>query len=109
SSLEEAPGAFDLLSGEVHASVRSTLIEDSRHVRDTVMDRIRKAFEGTAPEETAGTGANIWTQAFTSSGEADADGNAAEVGSDVSGFLTGADGALDGSWQLGFAGGYSRT
>lgn len=109
SSLEEAADAFNYLSGEVHASVQTTLIEDSRYVRNTILDRINGAFEGTSPAALAGVGPNMWMQAFTSYGQADADGNTAEADSDVSGFLIGADGAVNDNWLLGFAGGYSRT
>jgi autotransporter-associated beta strand protein len=35
--------AFDLLSGEVHASAVTTAVEESRHVRDAVFDRLRSA------------------------------------------------------------------
>ncbi|WP_164139836.1 hypothetical protein, partial [Stenotrophomonas maltophilia] len=38
--------AFDQLSGEVHASARTVMIEDSRFVRSAVNDRLRAAFGG---------------------------------------------------------------
>ena len=39
--------AFDLLSGEIHASINGTLIEDSRFLREAVGGRLRQ-FAGTA-------------------------------------------------------------
>ena len=39
-----ARNAFDQLSGEVHASAKTALIEDSHFVRDAVTNRIRAAF-----------------------------------------------------------------
>lgn len=42
------PGALDSLSGEIHASVQSTLIEDSLFVREALLGRLRQAsFAGT--------------------------------------------------------------
>ncbi len=42
----DAPAAFDAISGEVHASAGSVLIEDSRFVREAVDARLRAAFAG---------------------------------------------------------------
>ena len=39
-----AQGAFDQLSGEIHASARGMLLEDSRFVRDAATNRISAAF-----------------------------------------------------------------
>jgi outer membrane autotransporter protein len=43
--------AFDLLSGEIHASVKGVLVEDSRFARDAVLSRLRQFGPGvgTAP------------------------------------------------------------
>lgn len=38
--------AFDQLSGEIHASAVTGLIEDSRHIRSAANDRLRAAFTG---------------------------------------------------------------
>lgn len=40
--------AFDLLSGEIHASVSGTILEDSRFIRDAVTGRLRQGIGGTA-------------------------------------------------------------
>ena len=40
----QARHAFDQLSGEVHASARTALIEDSRFVREAATNRVRAAF-----------------------------------------------------------------
>ncbi|CAM4129706.1 hypothetical protein BOTU111921_13155 [Bordetella tumbae] len=39
-----ARAAFDSLSGELHPSVASALIDDSRYTRDAITGRLRKAF-----------------------------------------------------------------
>ena len=40
--LASAQAAFDSLSGEIHASARSVLLEDSRYIRDAVTARARQ-------------------------------------------------------------------
>jgi outer membrane autotransporter protein len=40
--------AFDLLSGEIHASVTGTILEDSRFVRDAINGRLRQSVGGPA-------------------------------------------------------------
>jgi outer membrane autotransporter protein len=119
-----ARAAFDRLSGEIYASTRSALIEDSHFVRDAVNDRIRSAFgdlsapampvmaygEGGpqfAPPDSAGPVA--WGHAFGSWGSFDGDGNAAAMGTSTGGFLTGIDGEIASDVRLGFLTGYSHS
>ncbi|MFX5801330.1 hypothetical protein ABTE09_19665, partial [Acinetobacter baumannii] len=45
-SAPQAQYAFDRLSGEVHASARTVMIEDRRFLRGAVNDRLRAAFSG---------------------------------------------------------------
>jgi subtilase-type serine protease len=45
---ERIRASFDQLSGEIHASAKSALIEESRIVRDAATNRIRAAFDGVA-------------------------------------------------------------
>ena len=44
----QARNAFDLLSGEIHASVLTTLLEQSRFIRDSIGGRLRQFTGGTA-------------------------------------------------------------
>lgn len=119
-----ARAAFDQLSGEIHASIGTALIEDSRHVRNAAMDRIRAAFEvigaSTAPVEAHGpNGATsvpagtqdlaAWSRAYGSWGKTDGDGNAARLDRDTGGFLMGADALVAENWRLGLLAGYSHS
>jgi len=47
STPAQARVAFDQLSGELHASAAGAMLEDSRYVRDAVVDRLRQPFGGT--------------------------------------------------------------
>lgn len=116
--------ALDGLSGEIHASVKSALIEDSAHIRDAATARIRAAFEGVAAMSLpvigyGPDGAEIapsstdrfaaWGRAFGSWGSFDSDGNAAELDRRVGGLLMGMDGLVAESWRLGLIAGYSHS
>ena len=104
--------AFDSLSGEVHASLKSAAFEDSRFVRNASLGRLREAFDtpaGTATDAPAASGSGVWAQAFDSWGSTDADGNASSVERSTRGVLLGADTRVGDDWRLGVLGGYSTS
>ena len=121
-SEDAARGVLDQLSGEVHASVRSLLLENSRFVRDAAVDRIRGTVcpEGTAdrqggnrpaPANCAGQsdGLSAWAQAFGSWGHADGNANTSRLERTIGGFVLGADAPVSGTWRAGALTGYSRS
>ncbi|NGN41683.1 autotransporter domain-containing protein [Mesorhizobium sp. CGMCC 1.15528] len=120
----QARAAFDGLSGEVHASAKTALIEDTAHIRNAANDRIRAAFEGVgaAPvpilaygpdgqhlaPASSDHGLAVWGNAFGSWGHVGSDGNAARLDHSTGGLLVGGD-AMLGDWRLGLLAGYSRS
>lgn len=118
--------AFDRLSGSLHASLRTALIEDSRHVRAAALGRLRAAQGGpgvstpgtpasasAAPSPSAlqaGTAAGpvFWSQAYGSWGSTDGDGNAASLKRRSAGLLLGVDGEI-GRWRVGMLAGYGQS
>lgn len=122
-SAAEARSAFDLVSGEIHASLKSALIDDSHFIRDAANARlraapsvapvrgVRNAFAATA--ETARqagreTRLEVWGQALGSAGHIHGDGNAARLDRRASGMLIGIDAPLDETWRLGALAGYNQ-
>jgi len=108
-SAAQASAAFDQLSGEIHASMQTALLEDSRFVRNAANDRLRAAQAapgGSSAQGAAGPAA--WAYGFGSWGQTDGDGNAAGIDRDSSGVLIGADRAL-GNWRVGALAGYGYT
>jgi len=117
-----AQSAFDQLSGEVHASAKGALLQDSHFLQDAVTARLRAAFGDGAtalPVMAYGEGGPeivpadserfaFWGQGFGAWGGMDGDGNAASLHRSTGGLLMGADG-MAGDWRLGLVGGYSRT
>ncbi|MEO8014304.1 MAG: autotransporter domain-containing protein, partial [Polaromonas sp.] len=107
-----ARSAFDSLSGEVHASLKSAAFEDSRFVRNASLGRLREAFDtpaGTATDTPAASGSGVWAQAFDSWGSTDSDGNASSVERSTRGIFLGADTRVGDDWRLGVLGGYSHS
>lgn len=98
-STEQARAAFDQLSGEIHASARTALIEDSRFLRDAATDRLRTADSGFA----------VWGNGFGSWGHWGSDGNAARVNRSINGFVLGADAPVLGKARLGIVGSYGKA
>jgi len=114
----DARHAFDLASGEIHASIASVLIEDSRFIREATLDRAHQSFDTAFAERTAfaGPGASAghgtfhaWGRTFGSWGRIDGDGNAARLERDTGGFLGGVDAAPSEWLRIGIAGGVQRS
>ncbi|TWT12653.1 autotransporter domain-containing protein [Reyranella sp. CPCC 100927] len=116
--------AFNALSGEIHASTRSVLIDESRYLRDAITGRTAQAGTsgGAAPQFAAlaqmndqaqrpqdGTAITAWMQAFGAWGHIGGDGNAARADRSTGGLFVGADTTIDSTWTIGLATGYSRT
>jgi outer membrane autotransporter protein len=119
-TVAQARSAFDQLGGEVHASAKTALIEDSRFVRDAVLRRLRTASAtGEAPAATPGQGSQtlaavpgrfgVWGQAFGSSGHTGRSADAARLSRSASGFMGGVDGPLFDEGRIGVVGGVSHT
>ncbi|MEO1709198.1 MAG: autotransporter domain-containing protein [Pseudomonadota bacterium] len=93
-----ARGAFDQLSGELHPSARTAMVEENRMVRNAVLDQL-----------THQPGGSIWGEAWAYSGDTDGDGNAAGLDRDGFGMVLGADVALGDTASIGVAVNYSET
>ncbi|HXR94390.1 MAG TPA: autotransporter domain-containing protein, partial [Rhizomicrobium sp.] len=97
SGASAMPAALAQLSGDIHASLRSALVEDGKIIRDTV---INHAIAG-------GDGVTVWAAGFGAYGSIDSDGNAAAVHHNDSGVILGADVPVAEGFNLG--GGFAFT
>ncbi|MEJ0011046.1 MAG: autotransporter domain-containing protein [Bauldia sp.] len=100
-STDEVRDAFDQLSGEVHASARGAMIEDSRFPREAALDRLRAAATADRPA--------VWGRGVGAWGRSDGDGNAARIDRSTGAIFIGADAALPGGARAGIVAGYRRT
>ncbi|MCV9936135.1 autotransporter domain-containing protein [Boseaceae bacterium BT-24-1] len=123
--------AFDALSGEIHASAKSALVDESWLLRAAVNDRLRSAFGavGAAPMAMLNYGFSadlapsatgpmprlrtdrfaVWGQGYGAWGRSDSDRNAAKLTRSTGGFLIGADVAVFDTMRVGVVAGYSRS
>jgi len=126
---DQARNAFDQLSGEIHASTQSQLIEESHFVRDAATDRLRQVFCAVGSDGADINAADIasqqtpqlalsacnpnqpqaWVRVFGSWGSTSGNGNAAEAGRSVSGMLAGVDTQVFDHWRVGMLTGVSRS
>ncbi|MBZ7926575.1 autotransporter-associated beta strand repeat-containing protein [Ensifer adhaerens] len=123
-SVPQARNAFDQLSGEIHASTKSVLSEDSRFTRNAINERLRAAFDSVGAANSTVTSyvdgkpvmvdastdlLAFWSQGFGSWGHTDGDGNAARLNRSTGGFFAGADVPAFDNWRFGTIAGYSHT
>ncbi len=105
--------ALEQLSGQVHGSAVTVLVNDSRFARDAVNSHLRATASGARSQGTAGPScattrsnpnscSSAWVQAFGSSGDI-ADG----LDRSISGFFMGADKEIGDTWRVGMFGGYT--
>lgn len=103
---EQAPAAFDALSGEMHASLSSALVDESRHVRDAALNRAQPMLSPAA-DDAVGTAA--WLQVTGGGGKLRDNGNAAQIDSQSSGVLFGVDHGFANGWRIGALAGTGRS
>ncbi|MCK0196164.1 autotransporter domain-containing protein [Ancylobacter sp. 6x-1] len=122
----EARAAFDAISGEINASGKGVLIEDSRFLRNAMLSRIDATFDEPAvivtpapafptkapvkaPPGIAAPSSAFWAYGFGSWGSTNGNGNAAGLDRSIGGFFIGADTLVAESWRVGVVGGYSQS
>ncbi len=112
---DDARVALDSLTGEIHASARTVLLEDSRFSREAAMNRLRMALgsvgadSGAQIENRISGSFGLWGQGFGSWSRRNSDGNAATMDRTIGGFLMGGDALVWGNARFGVFGGYSRS
>ncbi|MGV2815933.1 hypothetical protein ACNPO7_06765, partial [Phyllobacterium calauticae] len=129
---------YDTLSGEAHATLRGTLLQDAGLVSGAASERVRAAFDGVGakpapvatplaygpddkdkrsageafaaatPAPAAATTA-LWGQAYGGWSHGASDGNAAAYSRSTGGIVTGMDALIAGTWRLGVLAGYGST
>ncbi|MBO1327784.1 autotransporter domain-containing protein [Acetobacter suratthaniensis] len=118
TSTTTARTALNTLSGEIHASARTALIQDSLYVRDAITERLRAAdcmpgagsglktahISSTCHTDEAG----VWMQGYGAFSHNRGDGNASALTDNAGGFMLGVDTPLAG-WHIGVAAGYGHS
>jgi len=100
-----ARDAFSQLSGELHASLKSQLLQQAGLAREAVIDRIN----GTVPVEETEGGASVWMTGIAATDRFDSDGNAADIDGHVAGLFAGIDADVSEHWRIGGLFGYANA
>jgi outer membrane autotransporter protein len=95
-----ARAAFDLVSGEIHASLRGIAFEDTRFVRDAVASRLQSAGDARR---------GFWMNGYGAWGDWDGDGNAADLSRNISGLFFGVDAVANERFNVGILGGFGNA
>ncbi|WP_166792981.1 autotransporter outer membrane beta-barrel domain-containing protein [Budvicia aquatica] len=99
-SVETARQSFKQLSGEIHASAKSALLEDSRFLREAVNNRLR---------EESGSEGGAWAHTYGSWGRFNGNHNVADLKRHTGGVFIGVDQQINPTWTAGVMTGYSRA
>ncbi len=125
----QLPQALGALSGEIHASERTTLINDALYSREAVLGRLRQATNGEPAGSSSplGAGADLavykaapaavpyapgptfWVQGIGAWSTVNGNTNASKASSTFYGLLAGADTTVGNNWTVGMALGYSHS
>ena len=81
---DEARHALGQLSGELHASTQSILLENTQVLRNAALVRAREVLDSPSRQ-------GVWVQSLLQGGRLNGDGNAASASHKLSGILVGAD------------------
>lgn len=95
----EARAAFDSLSGEIHAGLRTALADDIRLVRHTVIDHMVRAYGGSS----------VWVEAIGNWARFDGEVGTAKIDKDMIGAVVGAQFALGTGLTGGIAAAYTDS
>lgn len=99
--------AFDQLSGELHGSLRATLVEESSQIRSTIGQRLRP--DGAAGERGVTPGVTVWSQAHGSTARLATDNANTEMRTEGGGLWLGAEATGANGVMLGVAAGSERA
>lgn len=94
-----ARAGFTQLAGEIHASTRTAIADNERHVREAINEHLL----GAGKSIDNGQGGTAWTSAWGHWGHHDGDGNASDLSNNGSGLLVGGDVAIGAGSRIGAA------
>ncbi|MDC9621819.1 autotransporter outer membrane beta-barrel domain-containing protein [Xenorhabdus sp. XENO-7] len=109
TSADQARQAFSRLDGQVHADIASSLVNDSRYLRDTLNTRLSQT-EGRASSSDIREDDNgAWARLLGAWNHASGTNNSTGYQASTYGVLLGFDAPTDAYSRLGIATGYTRT
>lgn len=102
--------ALDQLSGQIYASTRTALIDDSRYVREAINDHLLEAGNSAnGASATDADGVTAWTSGWGHWGANESNGNASRLQANGSGLLVGADMPVGNMARIGLVAGTGQN
>lgn len=100
------PAHFDQVSGEAHSSVKGAMANGSRHLRDTLTERMRTVLD--RPATSANEEGEMWVSLLGGGERVDGD-DVEELSTSTNGLLLGGDMLFGNGWRIGGALGVSQS
>ncbi|HYG05347.1 MAG TPA: autotransporter domain-containing protein, partial [Stenotrophomonas sp.] len=101
----QLPAALDALGGELHASARALLLQDTQLLRDAALTRARNGQDAFTAQSLSEGRRGAWADVQQSERRTDDNGNASSARLSADSLLVGYDHRLQSGWQLGVLGG----
>ncbi|MEQ5091657.1 autotransporter domain-containing protein [Providencia rettgeri] len=109
SSESDVRQAYQQLSGQIHSDISSSLIQDSRQLRETLNGRLRQMSGASNVSDIKTNNNSAWAHLFGTWDHASGNLNSTGYKSTNYGVLLGIDSEIYDDWQFGSAVGYSKT
>lgn len=110
---DDVSGAYAQLSGDLYASLQTSLLLDTSLTREAVQKRMADAFDTHLNLPVQGLNAplsnGMWGQVYSATARIDSDGNAQSMKRSLTGFVTGIDNLASENWHVGLFTGYMRS
>lgn len=105
--------AYSQLSGDIYASLQTSLLQDNTLTRNAVQQRMENVFANQAEllsqKLNAPLPSGAWGQLYNSNARWNSDSNAQSMKRSLSGFITGIDSSSAQNWHLGVFTGYMHS
>ncbi|NUU68952.1 autotransporter outer membrane beta-barrel domain-containing protein [Enterobacteriaceae bacterium BIT-l23] len=105
----DARQAMRQLSGQIHADIASSLVNNSRYLRDTLNSRLRQAQGQIDSSDIRQNEDGAWASLMGNWQHASGNNNASGFHDSTFGVLLGVDGDVADGWRVGAATGFTRT
>lgn len=110
---DNVSGALSQLTGDIYASLQTSLLLDNNQTRDAVQQRMANVFTGQVglPSQRLNTSLprGVWGQLYNANARWNSDNNAQGMKRSLTGFITGIDSQTGDDWHFGFFTGYMHS
>ncbi len=110
---DDLSAAYSQVTGDLYASLQTSLLLDTSLPRDAVQKRMADAFDTRLHLPSQGLNTplynGMWGQVYNATARIDSDGNAQSIKRSLTGFITGIDNLAGENWHIGLFTGYMHS